>query len=52
MVKKQQIRWTQKGAHSLLQVRVKTLNQELRQSFCRWYPKMEEENEAMLCLAA
>ncbi len=26
MVKKQQMRWTQKGAHLLLQVRVKTLN--------------------------
>ncbi len=52
MVKKQQMRWTQKGAHSLLQVRVKTLNQELRQSFCRWYPKMEQENETALPLAA
>lgn len=45
MVKKQQMRWTQKGAHLLLQLRVKTLNQELRQSFCRWYPKMENEME-------
>jgi hypothetical protein len=26
MAKKQQMRWTQKGAHSLLQVRIKTLN--------------------------
>ncbi len=47
MVKKQQMRWTQQGAHLLLQVRVKTLNQELKESFCRWYPKMEKENEAL-----
>lgn len=52
MVKKQQMRWTQKGAHLLLQLRVKTLNQELRQSFCRWYPKMEKENEMGLPIAA
>jgi hypothetical protein len=52
MVKKQQMRWTQKGAHLLLQVRIQTLNNELRQSFCRWYPNMEKENEAVLPLAA
>lgn len=52
MVKKQQMRWTQKGAHLLLQLRVKTLNQELRQSFCRWYPKMEKENDMGLPMAA
>lgn len=52
MVKRQQMRWTQKGAHLLLQLRVKTLNQELRQSFCHWYPKMEKDNEPNLPLAA
>lgn len=51
MVKKQQMRWTQKGAHLLLQVRIKTLNNELRQYFCQWYPMMEQENE-ILPLAA
>jgi hypothetical protein len=40
MVKKQQMRWTQEGAHLLLQVRTKTLNEELRDTFCRWYPGM------------
>lgn len=40
MVKKQQMRWTREGAHLLLQVRTKTLNEELRDTFCRWYPKM------------
>lgn len=52
MVKNQQMRWNQKGAHLLLQVRIKTLNHELGQSFCRWYPKMEQENDASLLLAA
>ena len=52
MVKKQQMRWTQKGAHLLLQLRVKTLNQELRQSFCHWYPKMDKGNETSLPLVA
>ena len=52
MVKKQQMRWTQKGAHLLLQLQVKTLNQELRQSFCHWYPSMEEDSEASVALAA
>ena len=40
MVKKQQMRWTQKGAHSLLQVRTQTLNDDLRGKFCQWYPGM------------
>ncbi|HEK3807938.1 TPA: ISKra4 family transposase [Legionella pneumophila] len=52
MVKKQQMRWTQKGAHLLLQVRVKTLNNELRQTFCKWYSKMEKNDDATLPLAA
>jgi hypothetical protein len=38
MVKKQQMRWTLKGAHLLLQVRTKVLNDELAGSFRRWYP--------------
>jgi len=37
MVKKQQMRWTKKGAHHLLQLRVKTSNEELRECFCEWY---------------
>lgn len=40
MVKQQQMRWTQRGAHLLLQVRVQTLNDDLRDVFCRWYPEM------------
>ncbi|MFW6069814.1 MAG: hypothetical protein ACOC9X_02115, partial [bacterium] len=40
MVKKQQMRWTQEGAHLLLQVRTKTLNGDLRDAFCGWNPGM------------
>jgi hypothetical protein len=42
-VKKQQMRWTQRGAHLLLQTRVQVLNDDLRKSFCRWFPKMKLE---------
>ena len=52
MVKKQQMRWTKKGAHLLLQVRIKALNQELRPAFEKWYPKMQQENSLFLPLAA
>ena len=38
-VKKQQICWTLKGAHLLLQTRTKVLNNELDDVFRRWYPK-------------
>jgi hypothetical protein len=44
MVKKQQMRWTQKGAHSLLQVRTQTLNDDLRGKFRQWYPEMANTN--------
>ncbi len=40
MVKKQQMRWTKKGAHLLLQVRTQVLNNDLRGTFERWYPTM------------
>ena len=39
-VKKQQMRWTPRGAHLLLQVRVHVLNDELGAAFQRWYPKL------------
>lgn len=51
MAKKQQMRWTKKGAHLLLQVRIKTLNNELRQLFCKWYPGMKQESEKIISLA-
>jgi len=52
MVKKQQMRWTKKGAHLLLQLRVKTLNNELRDVFCKWYPGLQAVNEGVTLKAA
>ncbi len=39
-VKKQQMRWTDEGAHLLLQIRIQVLNQDWRNIFSRWYPNM------------
>jgi hypothetical protein len=38
MVKKQQMRWTPRDAHLLLQVRARVLNGQLAGDFRRWYP--------------
>jgi hypothetical protein len=38
MVKKQQMRWSPRGAHLLLQIRTRVLNDELADDFHRWYP--------------
>ena len=38
MVNKQQMRWTPRGAHLLLQVRTRVLNDQLAGDFHRWYP--------------
>ena len=43
MVKKQQMRWTPKGAHLLLQVRTRVLDDDLREDFERWYPGLEAQ---------
>jgi hypothetical protein len=51
-VKKQQMRWTQRGAHLLLQTRVQVLNDDLRKTFCRWFPNMKAEGEVVLQTAA
>jgi len=45
MVKKQQIRWTRRGAHLLLQVRAQVLNNDWRNTFCRWYPSMTQTED-------
>jgi hypothetical protein len=37
MVKQQQMRWSPRGAHLLLQVRTRVLNEELHSTFGRWY---------------
>src|SRR5664279_3737578 len=38
-VKKQQMQWTLKGAHLLLQTRTKVLNNEFEDVFRRWFPR-------------
>src|SRR5262249_51376712 len=46
-VKKQSMQWTKRGAHLLLQARVKTLNNELASTFRRWYPALQVEDAAL-----
>jgi hypothetical protein len=38
MVKKQQMRWSPRGAHLLLQIRTRILNDTLTDDYRRWYP--------------
>lgn len=38
MVKKQQMRWSPRGAHLLPQRRTRVLNHDLAADFGRWYP--------------
>jgi hypothetical protein len=45
-VKKQQMRWSPKGAHLLLHVRTKALDKELREKFNHWYSGFEKNPEA------
>jgi hypothetical protein len=51
MVKRQQMRWTKRGAHLLLQIRTRVLNEDLRNTFGRWYPGMEGKSEAQALVA-
>ena len=44
-VKKQQMSWSRRGAHLLLQVRTRVLNEELRDKFGEWYPEFNGESE-------
>jgi hypothetical protein len=45
--KRQQMTWTERGAHLLLQVRTQTLNGDLRAKFRSWYPGMKESEEVV-----
>ena len=38
MVKKQQMRWSPRGAHLLLQIRTRVLNDTLADDYRHWYP--------------
>src|SRR6266699_6387655 len=40
-VKKQQMRWTRQGAHLLLQIQTRVLDDTLPAAFQHWYPGME-----------
>ena len=39
---------SESGAHNLLQVRTKVLNDQLRETFVRWYPGMQTEQETQI----
>lgn len=43
--KKQQMQWSRRGAHLLLQTRTKTLDGTLRSTFERWYPGLANDND-------
>jgi hypothetical protein len=45
--KRQQMQWTKRGAHLLLQTRVKTLNQERGAVFQCWYPDLQLEEKPL-----
>jgi hypothetical protein len=42
-VKKQQMQWTLRGAHLLLQTRTKVINEDLDEVFRHWYPKFRPQ---------
>jgi len=43
--KKQQMSWSRRGAHLLLQVRTQALNEDLRGKFDKWYPGFNAQSE-------
>jgi hypothetical protein len=50
MSKSQQMRWSPKGAHLLLQVRAELVDGRLGDAFARWYPGLIAESQ--LCQVA
>jgi hypothetical protein len=46
LAKRQQMQWTRRGAHLLLQIRTRALDGTLRLLFERWYPGLANDNEA------
>jgi len=52
MAKSQQMAWTERGVHLLLQVRTRVLNGELAETFRRWYPKFCHQEPVVLAAAA
>jgi hypothetical protein len=47
MVKKQQMQWTPRGAHLLLQIRTRVLNSEWEETFRTWYPGFRSQTPRM-----
>ena len=45
MIKHQQMQWSQRGAHLLLQIRTRVLNEEWEDTFRRWYPGFRPHTE-------
>ena len=45
MGKQQQVYWTKRSAHLLLQVRTQVMNGHLRGTLQRWYPGIKAESE-------
>ena len=45
MVKKQQMRWSQRGAHLLLQIRTRVLNGDWEDGFRQWYPAFRAQTQ-------
>ena len=43
--KKQQMQWSKRGAHLMLQARTKVLNGDLVDCFKKWYPNLKIEQE-------
>jgi len=50
--KRQQMQWTRRGAHLLLQTRTRTLDGTLRPLFERWHPGLANDNPASAGQAA
>jgi len=50
--KKQQMQWSKKGAHRLLQTRTRTLDGTLRDLFTTWYPALPANDVQPTSLAA
>jgi hypothetical protein len=46
LVKKQQMGWSQRGAHLLLQIRARLLDEEWENTFRHWYPAFRPEGQS------
>ena len=46
--KRQQMQWTKRGAHLLLQTRTRTLDGTLRPTFERWYPGLHGSEQVLV----